>query len=184
MRIIAGTYRGRRLQSAPGRHTRPTGDRVREAVFNILGHEIVGARVLDLFAGTGALALEAISRGAASAVCIDNHPPAVAAIRENIHRLDVADRVQVKRWDACGDLRRLAVHGGAFTVVFLDPPYAEGLIAGTLSRLAESDLLEEDALVVVEHGRRGSPLDNHPAFTQVDERRYGKTLVTFLRRMV
>jgi len=184
VRIVAGTFRGRRLQAVPGQHTRPTADRVRESVFNILGDGVVGARVLDLFAGTGALALEAISRGAVQALCIDNHPAALAAIRANIDQLAVADRVRIMRWDLTGEMRRLALGAIPFDLVFMDPPYAAGLLDKTLTRLAASGALAPDALVVVEHGHRSSAPSAHPDYMPVDARRYGKTLVSFLRYVV
>jgi 16S rRNA (guanine(966)-N(2))-methyltransferase RsmD len=170
MRIVAGTHGGRRLIAPRGRDTRPTSDRVREALFSILGERVDGARVLDLFAGTGALGLEALSRGAAEATFVDRDAAAVAAVRANLEALGL--RAAVHRRDALAFLRGGA---GPFDLAFLDPPYREA--AALAPRLADTlpAALAADALVVSESDRR-APLDLGPLAT-LDERRYGDTLI-------
>ena len=135
MRVVGGHLGGRRLRAVPGKETRPTSDRVKEALFGVLG-----ARVLDLFAGTGALAIEALSRGAASAVLVEQAAPAVAVIRANLDALDLNDTVKVRRTRAEAYLR--TQRDGPFDLVLLDPPYGApvGLVAGVLGRLARSVL--------------------------------------------
>jgi 16S rRNA (guanine966-N2)-methyltransferase len=172
--VVGGRLRGRRLRAVPGRETRPTGDRVREALFAILGDRVEGARVLDLFAGTGALAIEALSRGAASAVLVEQAAPAVAVIRANLDALGLADRARVRRTRAETYLR--SQRDGPFDLVLLDPPYAApvGLVAGVLGRLART-ALAPGAVVVVEAAARAEAPPWPPGLTAERPRRYGDT---------
>lgn len=170
MRVIAGEHKGRRLQAPPG--ARPTGDRVKEALFSILGARLDGARVLDLFAGSGALGLEALSRGAAKATFVDSAPAAIRAIGANLAAL-AADG-QVRRQDARIFLRNARGSGAAYDLVLLDPPYRlAGRLAPELSPLLTC-VLAPGARVVSESDRR-APLDL--ALALLDERRYGDTLI-------
>jgi 16S rRNA (guanine966-N2)-methyltransferase len=180
MRIIGGDHRGRKLRPVPGRGVRPTADRTREAVFNILGDRVWGAVVLDLFAGTGALGLEALSRGAAEAVFVDRMPAALRTLSQTIADLGLADRSQVIRWDLSRHLAPLTKRRPPFDLVFLDPPYAKGLLGPVLSRLAAADCLAPGARLVVEHPAEESPPETPGALRLADRRRYGKTLVSFL----
>jgi 16S rRNA (guanine966-N2)-methyltransferase len=173
VRIIGGVLGGRRLRAPRGAATRPTADRVREALFNILG-DLSGARVLDLFTGTGALALEALSRGAASAVLVDSAAAAVRCAEENAAALGVGERARVVRGEIPGALARLR---GPFDLVFLDPPYAAGVAERALAALPP--LLGAGARVVAEHDRRSAPADEIGPLTRVDRRRYGDTEVSF-----
>ena len=168
MRIVAGQWRGRRLVAPPGRTTRPTSDRVREAVFSILG-PLDGENVLDLFAGSGALALEALSRGAAEATLVERDRAALEALRANAEALGAG--VRVIAGDAAAFLRSAAKAGDHYDLVFLDPPYR-----ATVEELALQPVLAPDARVVAESDRR-SPLDLPIPIT--DERRYGDTLIRF-----
>ncbi len=172
MRIVAGEWGGRRIAAPPGRATRPTTDRVREAWMSALAGEIPGARVLDLFAGSGALGLEALSRGAASAVFVDSAQAAVEAVRANLAALGLA--APVHRRDAAGALRDAALRGDAYDLVFLDPPYRPA--AGLAAQLSEAlpAVLAPGARVVAESDRR-TPLALRLAVH--DERRYGDTLI-------
>ena len=172
VRVIAGRYGGRRLKAPPGINTRPTADRVREALFSILGDRVTQARVLDLFAGAGTLGIEALSRGAAQATFVDSAPRAVAALRANLGALG-AD-AEVVRSDALRWLRSASGGARQYSLVFLDPPYrrAEGL-GGELSDLLPP-VLAPGALVIAESDRR-APLELN--ITATDERRYGDTLI-------
>ncbi len=179
MRIIAGVHGGRRLRAPRGDATRPTADRVREAIFNILGPPPPGARVLDLFAGAGTLGLEALSRGAARAVFVNRAPAALRCLRENIAALGVADASSVHRGEARQLLRRL---DGPFDWVFVNPPYHSGLQDEVLAALdSHPELLSADAVVVVEHDRRREPASSAGAMVRTDQRRYGDTVVSFYR---
>ncbi|HEU0025218.1 MAG TPA: 16S rRNA (guanine(966)-N(2))-methyltransferase RsmD [Thermoleophilaceae bacterium] len=169
MRVVAGEFGGRRLQAPRGRRTRPTADRVREALFSMLG-ELHGAVVLDLFAGSGALGIEALSRGAESALFVDRDPMAVAAIRRNLDAVGTSAGV-VRRQDA---LRFLAGCEASFDVVFVDPPYDSApRLAGPLSEALPA-VLNDDAMIVTE-SRKHTPLEL--SLPLVRERTYGDTRV-------
>ncbi|MDQ3719576.1 MAG: 16S rRNA (guanine(966)-N(2))-methyltransferase RsmD [Actinomycetota bacterium] len=168
MRVVAGAYGGRRLQAPAGTRTRPTADRVREALFSILG-PIDGLRVLDLFAGSGALGIEALSRGAASATFVDSAPAAVAAVRRNLAAM--GPEAEVHRGEA---LRWLARAPGLYDLVFVDPPYDQAArLAGPLSERLPA-VLFEDARIVTESDKR-TPLTL--ALPMVTERVYGDTRI-------
>jgi 16S rRNA (guanine966-N2)-methyltransferase len=171
MRVIAGTYRGRTLRAPRGRATRPTSDRVREALFSILG-EIVGTTVLDLFAGSGALAIEALSRGASNATLIDSSPAAIEVIRRNLETLRID--AEVVRADALAWCEQAKRRARQYDLVFLDPPYRHGSPLGAQLTAALAGAIAPGARVVAESDRRqplglGLPL--------LDERRYGDTLI-------
>ena len=174
MRVVAGTLGGRRLRAVPGRDTRPTSDRVREALFSIVGDRVVGARVLDLFAGTGALAIEALSRGAASAVLVEQAPQAVAVIRGNLEALGLERLASVRRTRVETYLR--GQRDGPFDLVFLDPPYAigVGLLAGLLVRLGQG-ALAPGALVALESSSRAEPPPWPPDMVPEEPWRYSDT---------
>lgn len=188
MRIIGGTRRGTVLADVgagdPSAHLRPTSDRVREAIFNLLingklgggnGSPVAGARVLDLFAGTGALGLEALSRGATEVTFVDDGTKALALLRANIAKLRVEGETRVLRQDA----RRLPPNPDApYTLVFLDPPYGKTLGEVALTMAEKGNWLAPNAMIVWEESVAPiAPV----GFTQLDQRRYGDTFVTFLR---
>ncbi|MEW6219521.1 MAG: 16S rRNA (guanine(966)-N(2))-methyltransferase RsmD [Thermodesulfobacteriota bacterium] len=176
MRIIAGTARGRRLAVPAGRSVRPTADRAREALFSILGPRVAGARVLDLFAGTGALGLEALSRGAASAVLVDSQPQALAILARNVEACGFGDRARILARDLDRGLAFLEPLAGpqGFSLVFLDPPYRQGLAARTLEGLATGRLVAAGGWVVAEEaaGQELPALAGRLAIA--DQRRYGE----------
>jgi len=178
MRIISGEARGRHLQAPRGAATRPTADHVREALFNILG-SAAGIAVLDLFAGTGAVALEALSRGAARAVLVDNAEAAVRVIQANVATLGYQDRARVLRLDVLRALRLLEREGARFDLVFVDPPYEGAAAAATLAALGSGSLLAPDGLVVVEHDRWNQPAEQHGILSLGQRRKYGQTEVSF-----
>ena len=171
MRIIAGTHGGRELTAPKGRATRPTSDRVREALFYILG-DIQGLRVLDLFAGSGALGIEALSRGVQEATLVDSGRPAVLAIRRNLETLGLDAEVVAQ--PAARFLQAASRDGRQYDLVFLDPPYRHASALGRELTSALTPILAADARVVAESDRR-SPLGLE--FMLADERRYGDTLI-------
>ena len=171
MRVIAGTYGGRELVAPRGRATRPTSDRVREALFSILG-KVTDLRVLDLFAGSGALGIEALSRGAGQATLVDSGAPAIAAIRRNLEALGIT--AEVVRQPAARFLGAALRDGRQYDLVFLDPPYRHASTLGRELTSALMPILAVEARVVAESDRR-SPLGLE--FTLLDERRYGDTLI-------
>jgi 16S rRNA (guanine966-N2)-methyltransferase len=178
VRIVAGSLGGRVLRAPPGAATRPTSEKVREAMFAILP-EVEGGHVLDLFAGSGALGLEALSRGAAHATFVDSAKPALAAVRHNIETLGVADRATVLAGDAVA-LARRHVPAVPWQIVFVDPPYASDLAERSASAIPPAHLAQ-DAVIVIEHDRRNAPPDELRSLLRTDQRRYGDTLVSFYR---
>ncbi|MBV9472537.1 MAG: 16S rRNA (guanine(966)-N(2))-methyltransferase RsmD [Solirubrobacterales bacterium] len=171
MRIVAGRYGGRSLAAPRGRLTRPTSDRVREALFSTLG-PVDGANVLDLFAGSGALALEALSRGAASATLVDSSPAAIAAIRRNLGALGL--EAEVRRQTVTAFLARARSGARQYDLVFLDPPYRHASALGTELSSALAPVLAPGCRVVAESDRR-APLELE--LPVLHERRYGDTLI-------
>jgi 16S rRNA (guanine966-N2)-methyltransferase len=181
MRIIGGTARGRTLVAPPGLDTRPTRDAVRESLFNILRSATEDATVLDLFAGSGALALESVSRGARRAALVDRAPAAIRVIRRNAEHADFSGQCQFLCCDWRTALARLAGAGEAFDLVFLDPPYDAVDLSAVCGALEEAGLLAANALIVAEH-RTGAPPRVSPPLREADIRRYGGTSVTIIRR--
>jgi 16S rRNA (guanine966-N2)-methyltransferase len=184
MRIAGGRLKNRPLHAPAGRATRPTSDRVREAIFNVLAHGIEGfslegARALDLFAGSGALGLEALSRGARFVLFVDEQAAARAAIRRNAESLDVIGQIKIWRRDATrlGPCAPLAPFG----LAFIDPPYGRGLGEAALAQLMDGTWLEPDAVVVVEETERAA-VAAPDGLAVLDSRAYGDTQVLFLRR--
>jgi 16S rRNA (guanine966-N2)-methyltransferase len=178
MRLTGGLDRGRRLIAPRGARTRPTAAKVREAIFNILGPP--PGDVLDLYAGTGALGIEALSRGAASAVFVEREPAALVALRRNLRELGVGERSTVMGLDVCAALRKLAASHSQFGWVFLDPPYAKET-EGVLAELSGRDLLTPCAVVVLEHDRRHRPPGSVGGLFLTDSRQYGDTELSFFR---
>lgn len=182
MRIIAGSAGGRRIKSPSGDGTRPTSDRVREALFSILGAPPPDATVLDLFAGSGGLGLEALSRGASHATFVDRDAAALAAVRDNLRSLKMEAQASVIKGEAVRTLQRLASREHSFHWVFLDPPYATDLANQALRLLGEGALLSPEGLVIVEHDHRRAPDGDFGFLVKGDTRRYGDTGVTFFER--
>jgi 16S rRNA (guanine966-N2)-methyltransferase len=177
MRIVAGQFRGRPLAAPEGTHTRPTSDRVREAVFNILEHGSAGfsfahVRVLDLFAGTGALGLEALSRGAAFCLFVEEDVAARGLIRRNIETLGVTGTTKV--------FRRDGNRSGGFSLAFLDPPYEQGLALRALASAAQGGWLAPGAVAVIEESRRAA-VALPPGFEALEQRTWGDTQAVFAR---
>lgn len=180
MRIIAGRLGGRRIDAPEGLETRPTSDRVREALFSRLG-DIMGAKVLDLYAGTGALGIEAMSRGAVRAVFVESARAAVTVLRANLEALRLTADTQVFPQPIAGALRFLKALG-PFDLVFLDPPYALlPEVAPIVATLLKADALSPAARVIVEHSSK-DPAPPLPGFEDADSRRYGTTTVSLYRR--
>lgn len=151
MRVIAGKYKGRSLKAVPGKETRPTTDKVKEALFNLIQSvSLDQATILDLYAGTGGLAIEAISRGASTAICIDIQTKAISTIRENLTALGIEEQVEVYRNEASKALDKLRKRDLTFRVIFLDPPYAKQNIIQHVSYIAEHSLLEQGGCIVAE----------------------------------
>ncbi len=181
MRIIAGSAKGRPLKGPKGPGLRPTSDRVRESLFNILGQWLEGLVVLDLFAGTGALAFESLSRGASRAVLVDKGKEALRLCRENAAALGMLERSEILSSAVDSRLAPTLTSRGPFDLVFADPPYADFAPAQILELLAAVPLVRPEGRVVVEHDRRAEAPAALGPFERVDERRFGDTVVSFYR---
>jgi len=179
MRVISGSARGRRLKELEGMETRPTTDRVKEGMFNVLQFDIEGRRVLDLFAGTGQLGIECLSRGAVSAVFVDRRADAVKLIRENLKITELSDRARVVSGDSMEYLKSLREK---FDVILLDPPYEAGLLEPAIAHIAKFDILTPHGIIVAEHPAGkvlpalSAPYRLHRTY------RYGKIGMTLYRR--
>ena len=179
MRVITGSARGRRLKELEGMETRPTTDRVKEGMFNVLQFDIEGRRVLDLFAGTGQLGIECLSRGASSAVFVDRRADAVKLIRENLKITELSDRARVVSGDSMEYLKSLREK---VDVILLDPPYEAGLLEPAIAHIAKFDILAPHGIIVAEHPAGkvlpalSAPYRLHRTY------RYGKIGMTLYRR--
>lgn len=181
MRIIAGSCRGRTILAPNGLDTRPTLDRVKESLFGIIQFQLYGKRVLDLFAGSGSLGLEALSRGASYAVFNDNSREAVKIIKANVEKLGFADKSAVLPLDYKQAVRSAAACGKGFDIVFLDPPYRAGVMEGALKELCIKGVLNSGAMVVAEHDAHIPPVDTG-TLELYDRRIYRDTALSFFRR--
>lgn len=182
MRIVGGSARGRTLRSVPGNETRPTSDRVRQSLFDLLGQRCDGLRVLDLYAGTGALGLEALSRGALHATFVEQTKAAHEVIEANLGDLGFAAQGTLIRRDALRALTDLAARKAVFDLVFADPPYALAASQQIADGLAAGGVVAEGGRVVLERGKREAPPAPPEGFELYDDRAYGETLVAVLRR--
>jgi 16S rRNA (guanine(966)-N(2))-methyltransferase RsmD len=183
--VISGSARGRHLATPKGARIRPTADRVKEALFSILNSlfgSLGDVSIIDICAGTGSLGIEALSRGAAQAVFVDNHPESVALIKQNLRLTGFTEQSQLLSKDAGAAIATLARGSTRFQLVFLDPPYQQGLVTAILGQLAESPLLVEGAVVVAEFATREEIPAAYGTLEEVDRRTYGDTTLSFLVR--
>ena len=179
MRVITGKARGIQLKTPEGQQTRPTSDRVKEALFSIIQFDVPGRRVLDLFGGTGQLGIEALSRGASSAVFVDAGDKACNLIRENLRRCKMDKDAQVIRSDY---LQYLQSCRDRFGLVFLDPPYAEVFLENSLKKITEIDILESGGIIVAERPVGKELPWDFPGFTRSKDYKYGNTVLTLYRK--
>ena len=179
MRVITGSARGRRLKELEGMDTRPTTDRVKEGLFSALQCDIEGRKVLDLFAGTGQLGIECLSRGAASAVFVDRRADAVKLIRENLRLTELEDRARVVAGDSMEYLKSIRE---PFDIIFLDPPYAAGLLEPAIAHIAKFDILAPHGIIAAEHPAARVLPALAPPYRLHRTYRYGKIALTLYRR--
>lgn len=181
MRIISGTAKGIRLKTLEGDATRPTAERVKEAVFSMIQGDIEGRDVLDIFAGSGQMGLEAISRGASSAVLIDNSLDALRIIKENAAKTKLNDKCDIRKDEYLSYLKKNS--GKKFDLIFIDPPYASGFYQPALKALLDGGFLKESTLIICESGEENIFDKNRAledAFKTVKKSRYGRTFITIL----
>ncbi len=181
LRIISGRLKGKRIHTLPGTETRPTSDRLRESIFNILGTRVKNALVLDLYAGSGALGIEALSREARFAVFIDNNKKAMDIIKRNIRSCTLDAQSTTILWDIRKNLNCITAIPGMFDMIFMDPPYLKGMIPDTLKNLGKTKKLARHSSLIVEHASTEPVSVDATEFTITGQRTYGKTSLTFLR---
>lgn len=182
MRIIAGESKGKRIKSRKGMDTRPTLDSVKESLFSIIAPYVPDARFLDLFSGTGNIALEALSRGAKRAVMIEKEPEALKVIIENINSLGYENRCRAYKNDVIRATDILGRKGEKFDIIFMDPPYKEELCVKVMEGIQKNNLLAEGGLIICEHHIFEDLADTIGEFKKADERKYGKKCMTFYTR--
>lgn len=180
MRVITGKARGVQLKTPEGMLTRPTTDRVKEALFSIIHFEIPNARVLDLFGGTGQLGIEALSRGAASAVFVDAREESCKLIRENLRRTKLESYAKVIRSDYLDYLKRCREK---FDIILLDPPYAEVFLENALKQITEIDILQSNGIIITERPLGKELLCEFDGYMRSKDYKYGKTLITIYRKL-
>lgn len=181
MRIVAGISKGTKLKMVPGTHVRPTSDRVKESVFQMLGPFFSGGRVLDLFAGTGALGLEALSRGMDEAVFVDQSIKSIQTIRHNVAQTKMQSRAIIYKKDAKLACRLLAKQKQKFTLIFIDPPYQQNILIPTLTEIAKQDLLEEDGKIIAELPTHACLPEEIGKLRRKIQRSYGSSLICIYR---
>lgn len=182
MRVIAGENRGHKLKSVPGLTTRPTADRVKEAVFSSIAPFLYGCRFLDVFGGTGSIALEAVSRGAAEAVVLEKDSQALQVIRDNVAACRQQQRVTVLAGDSIASLERLGRQGRQFDLVYVDPPYRAGLYETVLAQLADKQLLAQNGMILLECAKNTSLSVENGLFFIQKEKCYGDTRIVYVKQ--
>jgi 16S rRNA (guanine(966)-N(2))-methyltransferase RsmD len=180
MRIISGTSKGRKLVTLKSQSLRPTSDRVKESIFNILREEIEGGMVLDLFAGTGNLGIEALSRGAKKVIFVEKGRHALGLIQRNLAQFGLEEQSEILSTDANRAIGILKQRGKTFDLIFMDPPYEKGLIEETLTKLSSHQIYHRDSILVIEHHRREllPPIINR--WNLIRQRQMGDTVISFL----
>jgi len=182
LRIISGEHKGRTIKTIPGRDTRPTTDRVKEALFNIIQNKLFGSQILDLYSGTGNLGLEALSRGAENVVFVEKSPAALKVLHENCHCMNYTENVKILPYDVKKALVFLSKHGCIFDIVFMDPPYDKGFEVPTIQSIDEHNLLNSEGIIIVEHLLLNNLPSHIGSFSRYDHRKYGKTAISFYRK--
>ena len=182
MRIIAGDYKGRRLYTPRDRSIRPTSDKVKEALFSILGEDIIGAYVCDLFSGTGNLGLEALSRGADKCYFVDNSGESIKLITDNVEMCRAEEYSVIVKGDFKKCISQIELAGDKIDIFFLDPPYDKGLWTKAIDAIKEADILAEGGVIVCEHYKEIELPEEISGFTRVKDRAYGKVVLSFYKR--
>ncbi|MRG85515.1 16S rRNA (guanine(966)-N(2))-methyltransferase RsmD [Salinibacillus xinjiangensis] len=184
MRVVSGKYKGHPLKPMPGKQTRPTTDKVKEAIFQVIGPYFDGGLGLDLFAGSGGLGIEAISRGADKVLFVDKHPRAIQAINQNIQTLNIKDQTEVYKTDAFRALKAAAKRGFVFDWIFLDPPYERVSFQSLFESIVNLNLVQEGSILVCEHSTNDSLPQDFEQLEQMKKVEYGSTIALSLYRVI
>jgi 16S rRNA (guanine(966)-N(2))-methyltransferase RsmD len=179
VRVISGELRGRNLEQLVGMDIRPTSDRVKESLFNILGTKLMDCTFLDLFAGTGGIGIEAYSRGAARIVFIDESANSIKVLRSNLDKLHISEKVEVYNTDYLAAINKLAYDNIKFDIIFIDPPYLKGYEQNALVQISECKVLSDDGIIIVEHDLTDKMPESAGNFILTRQKKYGKTMLSF-----
>jgi 16S rRNA (guanine966-N2)-methyltransferase len=179
LRVIAGELKGRKLQKLEGINIRPTSDRVKESLFNILGTRVFDSEFLDLFAGSGGIGIEAYSRGAAKIVFIDESIKSIQVLKGNLEQLKVSQRIEVYNTDYIHALHKLSQEGRGFDIIFVDPPYLKGFAQNALVHISQEGILKEEGLLVIEHDLEDSMPETAGKLRLGRQKKYGNTMLSF-----
>lgn len=182
MRVISGEARGIRLTALKGDNTRPTSDKVKESIYNIINPYIYDARFLDLFSGTGNMGLEAVSRGAEKAVLVEKHRPCFKIIQDNITKTRLGDRVELLKSDVYTAIKRLSSENEKFDIIFMDPPYSKDLVRPCLEGISNGNLLDDDGIIIIEHDTKDLIEDKIGNLVKYREKKYGNTMISFFSK--
>ena len=180
MRIISGEHKGRRLVGGKRAGLRPTADRVKESIFNVLQKEVAGKRVLDIFAGAGTLGIEALSRGAESVTFVDASRQSISILKKNLHDLNLEGKSTILRLDGLEALGKLKQK---FHLVFADPPYLEGLVQRIVDSVARSEVLEKDGILILEHHKKEKFSFSQESLAVLKQKRFGDTMISFFLKV-
>jgi RNA methyltransferase, rsmD family len=181
MRITAGTLKNRKIKSREGRETRPTLERIKEAIFSIIGDKITKTKFLDLYSGTGNMAIEALSRGAERAIMIEQDKEALRIIIENINNLKLDNQCRAYKNDVLRAIEILDRKNEKFDIIFMDPPYKENITEETIIKISESNILNKDGIIISEHSIYEKLGNKIGKFVKYDERDYNKKIISFYR---
>ena len=181
LRVISGKVRGLKLDTPKNEYVRPTTDRVKESLFNIINPYIIDSNVLDLFAGTGSLGIECLSRGASSATFVDVSKESINIVKSNIKKARVENESIILNLDFKNAIDRLKIQNKKFDIIFMDPPYYKNMFIDALSNIDEADLLCDDGIIVVEHDTKDKFVDNIGRLEKTRDKKYGNTTLTFYK---
>ncbi|MBU5467756.1 16S rRNA (guanine(966)-N(2))-methyltransferase RsmD [Virgibacillus sp. MSJ-26] len=176
MRVIAGQFKGRHLKAVPGKTTRPTADKIKEAIFQVIGPFFNGGHCLDLFAGSGSLGIEALSRGMEHSVFVDKHPKAVQTIQQNTEVLHISDKIEIFRTDAYRAINAVSKRDIKFNLILLDPPYGKVDYEKLLNQIIKLEILEENGVIYCEYDSTENLPSSIKGLTLIKEEIYGKTI--------
>ncbi len=179
MRVIAGSFRGRKLETVDDRTVRPTSDRVKESLFNIISEYIVDSQFLDLFAGSGAIGIEALSRGSANVSFIDSSNDSLKVLKQNLSTLHIEDKIEIYHADYKTAIEKFKLKNIKFNIIFIDPPYSKGMAQDALALIEEAEILSQDGIIAIEHNEKDDMPQSETKLFLFKQKKYGSTKLSF-----
>lgn len=179
MRVIAGSFRGRKLETIDDRTVRPTSDRVKESLFNIISGHILDSQFLDLFAGSGAIGIEALSRGSTNVFFIDINNDSLKTLRKNISTLHIEDKIEIYNADYKTAIEKFKFKNIKFNIIFIDPPYSKGIAQDALALVEEASVLLQNGIIAIEHDEKDAMPQNQGKLFLLKQKKYGSTKLSF-----